>query len=38
MQHIAFYAHVHVCSLAILTRNESHCSRFRKSISLACWS
>jgi len=22
---------------AILTRNERHCSRFRNSMSLACW-
>jgi len=24
--------------LAILTRNKRHCSRFRNSMSLACWS
>jgi len=41
MQHIIFYAHVRLFILvvpAVLTKNERHCSRFRNSMSLACWS
>jgi len=33
-----FYAHVHTIVPAILKRNKRYCSRFRKSMSLACWS
>jgi len=39
MQHIIFYTYVHACIVqAILMRNKRYCSRFRNSVSLACWS
>jgi len=41
MQYIIFYAHVVMFMPvvpAILTRNKRRCSRFRNSVSLACWS
>jgi len=37
MQHLIFFAHVHDrIVLAMLTRNEKHCNRFRSSMSLTC--